>query len=1052
MPDPEKIIKVIETIVNWIFRGQPPPWLFPTFGYILLLALALLAIWGLLLVLSKIIGLIVEQFWPLFYNKERKRSSLRRRRFADHIESEIRRLNNLEVWHDYRFTELEAEVEVEAEGKRRVLSILPFRRRTRSGLRRERSLSKALESSQERLILLEGAPGSGKSIALRHVAQSMARRAMTARSISSVVPIYVNLKELERRAGQAIDRNLIYTFVLKSLNRANDRDIEEFLDEEFDRGLREGTWLFLLDSFDEIPELLSSTETNTMIRNYADSISDFLHGMNQCRGIVASRQFRGPGQLGWPRFRILPLSEKRRLELVAKADLDSELEREIVGQLDLASHGIRSMASNPMFLGLLCEYMRSGNPFPASGHSVFENYIETRFVRDQERLWRRFGLKPADVRAAAECLAFSMAADVGLGLSPPRQNLESATVRLGLELGERFDALLDALEYIKLARSETATAPGESKPFTFAHRRFQEYFATCVVLREPDRVSPRQLLTDARWRETAVVMCQTQPTELLASFIGEARRFLTEAVDGVSGLIDNPIEYVREPISEGPVDKDEEKPLPQAFPWPSGVLHILGILQDGFNGRLGALPDDIRMLAGRLILSANSTGTQSDKKWGLEVAGIVPQPILLWLLRDAFATQSQWLKEVAYRQVARLSTIPDDIAASIRRAIRELLASRRLARERHTTRAHLARLDKSAHFVSVMRLLVWIPFLDLSLRVVLFLFLLEEYARAGQPTLRESAFLTFVLIVLCALHLQLRQSGGSVMDKLAIRAAMLLFVGLSDPRRTVLFVVFYVVCWTPFALLCAKLGQHTHPLFWPLMPLTPLFLAAKNAGKLRAVLNWYREAGLLLALGITLGLFLVVVAAGGALFGMILLFYVFLGTVKWSIYLLGGISGYLVLAVVALSLYDWTRDWFRWRGWLRSQGDSMKSLQFLEFIGEYRTKAFRVRFARAVREQGLLVPTDETTTMLKNLALVVERDKRVLAVEKARKKRKQITGDDAVDFREQVLSNLSPSESFDHWYNEYGRAKGHRLGKWESEVLDEISRLLDQTCARQRGR
>jgi len=985
VPDPEKIIKVIETIVNWIFRGQPPPWLFPTFGYILLLALALLAIWGLLLVLSKIIGLIVEQFWPLFYNKERKRSSLRRRRFADHIESEIRRLNNLEVWHDYRFTELEAEVEVEAEGKRRVLSILPFRRRTRSGLRRERSLSKALESSQERLILLEGAPGSGKSIALRHVAQSMARRAMTARSISSVVPIYVNLKELERRAGQAIDRNLIYTFVLKSLNRANDRDIEEFLDEEFDRGLREGTWLFLLDSFDEIPELLSSTETNTMIRNYADSISDFLHGMNQCRGIVASRQFRGPGQLGWPRFRILPLSEKRRLELVAKADLDSELEREIVGQLDLASHGIRSMASNPMFLGLLCEYMRSGNPFPASGHSVFENYIETRFVRDQERLWRRFGLKPADVRAAAECLAFSMAADVGLGLSPPRQNLG-------------------------------------------------------------------QLLTDARWRETAVVMCQTQPTELLASFIGEARRFLTEAVDGVSGLIDNPIEYVREPISEGPVDKDEEKPLPQAFPWPSGVLHILGILQDGFNGRLGALPDDIRMLAGRLILSANSTGTQSDKKWGLEVAGIVPQPILLWLLRDAFATQSQWLKEVAYRQVARLSTIPDDIAASIRRAIRELLASRRLARERHTTRAHLARLDKSAHFVSVMRLLVWIPFLDLSLRVVLFLFLLEEYARAGQPTLRESAFLTFVLIVLCALHLQLRQSGGSVMDKLAIRAAMLLFVGLSDPRRTVLFVVFYVVCWTPFALLCAKLGQHTHPLFWPLMPLTPLFLAAKNAGKLRAVLNWYREAGLLLALGITLGLFLVVVAAGGALFGMILLFYVFLGTVKWSIYLLGGISGYLVLAVVALSLYDWTRDWFRWRGWLRSQGDSMKSLQFLEFIGEYRTKAFRVRFARAVREQGLLVPTDETTTMLKNLALVVERDKRVLAVEKARKKRKQITGDDAVDFREQVLSNLSPSESFDHWYNEYGRAKGHRLGKWESEVLDEISRLLDQTCARQRGR
>ena len=41
-------------------------------------------------------------------------------------------------------------------------------------------------------ILLEGDPGSGRNVALRHVAQSMARRAMSTRSTKSVIPIYIN--------------------------------------------------------------------------------------------------------------------------------------------------------------------------------------------------------------------------------------------------------------------------------------------------------------------------------------------------------------------------------------------------------------------------------------------------------------------------------------------------------------------------------------------------------------------------------------------------------------------------------------------------------------------------------------------------------------------------------------------------------------------------------------------------------------------------------------------------------------------------------------------
>lgn len=205
MTDIEKIKEVLKTL----FEGDIPP-------IILKVVAIFLALWASLFLLSKIKKLWSENFWPLFYDAEKKRKRRRRQLFANHIYSEIKRLNTLEAWSDYRFAELEAEVE--AEGKGKMFSLVPFLKRTRKGLRRERSLSKALKSSQERLILLEGDPGSGKSVALRYVAQSMVQKAMEATNINTVIPIYINLKELVRPGETPIDRKLIQTFVFNSLN------------------------------------------------------------------------------------------------------------------------------------------------------------------------------------------------------------------------------------------------------------------------------------------------------------------------------------------------------------------------------------------------------------------------------------------------------------------------------------------------------------------------------------------------------------------------------------------------------------------------------------------------------------------------------------------------------------------------------------------------------------------------------------------------------------------------------------------------------------------
>ena len=230
------------------------------------------------------------------------------------------------------------------------------------------------------------------------------------------------------------------------LKRSNDRDIEQFLDKEFQIGLQEGTYLFLFVSFDELPDILNSTELDDKVNEYGRAVDDFLHGMSKCHGVVASRFYRGPNRLNWARFRILPLSEKRQMQLINKTQLNSSTQRELVGQLGNASQAIHSMAINPFFLSLLCKHIERGHPFPGNAHSVFETYINQRFIDDEKHVQKRFKLDIPIIRGYAEAIAFCMTASTNLGLGPTRSDLEHALTNLSLDTSS-VETALDALEF-----------------------------------------------------------------------------------------------------------------------------------------------------------------------------------------------------------------------------------------------------------------------------------------------------------------------------------------------------------------------------------------------------------------------------------------------------------------------------------------------------------------------------------------------------------------------------------------------------------------------------
>jgi hypothetical protein len=164
---------------------------------------------------------------PRFSDVERQRAR-QRRAFISHIQGELQRLDNLETWQDYRFAELEADVEVEG-SRFGILSLIGLQKD--EGRRRETSLSKALRRSNERLILVEGEPGAGKSVALRHVARKLAVAASRKQDPDATVPIYINLKEFDVDAA-TVSHHEIQQFVTEYINRVNRHDVEEFLDRE----------------------------------------------------------------------------------------------------------------------------------------------------------------------------------------------------------------------------------------------------------------------------------------------------------------------------------------------------------------------------------------------------------------------------------------------------------------------------------------------------------------------------------------------------------------------------------------------------------------------------------------------------------------------------------------------------------------------------------------------------------------------------------------------------------------------------------------------------
>jgi hypothetical protein len=637
----------------------------------------------------------------------------RRRSFAAHLLGRLVALNEAARWHDGQFTEPDAEVEVRG---------APRRRRWRSWFGADpeldrmpigKAFARLVRPGEPEVVLLEGAPGSGKSVALRHFAITLCRQAWNDRRSVRILPVYVNLRQLRPRP-EPVDWRSIQALVLASLG-ADDAGVAAFLDEEFHRLEHRRQWLFLFDSFDEIPALLSATDVTETIERYENAIRDYLTRMG-CSGVIASRHYRGPRRSAWTVAQILPLSEERKHELAGRLGLLANDFDLLFGSLPQADDSLRELSANPLFLALLCQHLKREHHFPSSSHAVFEAWTTDRFERERDRLRERYGLTLSRARELAESLAFCMLRD-GLGVEAPRRRVAAAIVRRRLADDQGARNAMEALAFIRLVEHErepadgrSATADGSTVPFRFVHRRFQEYLATCYVLREPGRVPRLQLLTDGRWRETAVTLCQLQSDRELSPLFRAAGEFLGRALSQVPRLA--PEEAL-----------DDDQPLtmaiePRVFAWPPHALHVMALLDVGLSNRTGSAIEPLRRQVGRLLLTATRDGILPDRKAALGVVGLAPQNVRLRLLRAGFGDGSALLREEAYRQAGRLHGIPSDVAEQIRRMLLTLWSRGDLRRSRRrSVKAQLLRLAEPDQFLNAQRLLQSATVIDATAHV-----------------------------------------------------------------------------------------------------------------------------------------------------------------------------------------------------------------------------------------------------------------------------------------------------------------------------------------------
>lgn len=576
--------------------------------------------------------------------KGRDVAIIQRQQFCDMMRDTLKFLVRAEDWRDQWFTDLEAEVEVE--GRAFVSRFHRWLRMESAGSWREPSLMKAISKSTERRLLLVGEPGSGKSVALRHLGLMLAEEGAKSTAKKTRIPLYINLRSFRLDSNVPVSPTAIRDFI-RGHFRSDDATTALYIRDHWDEYLRDGVWYFLFDSFDEIPAVMHAEQGSRTIQEYAKAIHDFITDMTQCYCILASREYKGPAAIPWPKLRILPLDNVRQLKLIDHTSLEREQSAIVASQL-ASPHS--AMYRNPLLLSLLCRYVMDHRKAPSHNYGLLLNHLEKLSQREsQEFVTGHYGTTPERLMRGAEEVASVIAQDSRMGLAPTFGELADALVAYGYDR-DQAAKLLNALIYVKIGRNDVKEAQHLEKRFAFSHRRYQETLFVRYLVRYPKVLSPKELLLDAQWREYTVTLLQSQD-------MVTCQPLIEYAIELFQSWSSNKAKQVDELIS---LDKSY-------YLWnPRREVHLLGLLHEGLGLRIAEVPDSLLDAIESFMATRWRNGDAYDQVMCIQWGGLVPQYVLQERIQHAVSTKVHKLRRASFEKVAFLVDLPEGLCDWVR--------------------------------------------------------------------------------------------------------------------------------------------------------------------------------------------------------------------------------------------------------------------------------------------------------------------------------------------------------------------------------------------------
>lgn len=616
---------------------------------------------------------------PSLYTRAGREDLAVRRRTAQLL---LERLNSLEEdlrWQTSSITDIRATVESTD------MSALPHGSRRwpqtnrLTGTYQTRSVRQALLHHSGHLILLQGPPGAGKSVALRELARQILLRAVRRRQRRiPVLALYVNLRDLRSNPDE-VTADTFIDYIKKQVNPRSAPGLTKYFNEVFLDDLANGRVILFLDSFDEIPSVLGSANIDHAALPYIESITALRSG-GSATCVVASRAYRGPRVPGWTKLELIGLSFEEQEALLAAYGVDKTAMPAIETLLLDPRRGFTADLRNPLYLALLASYMRTHDMPPVRPTEMFDDYVRKQLLEvsptTEEILIQA-------IIEALQQLAFALTARPDAGLvgetNVLRENLVSC-----LPLERQADAakLLAIARRSKLIVDVDQESSGGEMSIAFAHRRVMEYFATRHVIQHPSSVTSLTLATNKRWRETTVAMLQVGSDEDKVPLLNQISNMLHTEFDAMDV---------------------------HGFEWSPTSVHVVELLVSAYVADARDLSSDIKQKASELAELAWSRGTISDRKLALDCLPILLSSVQIRFTEDAFGGNSDWLRISALRDCSTLNPLPDSIDAAIRRLITTLVGRTLLTRDALRLDADLRRLYNGRMFVRIRRALSAAP-------------------------------------------------------------------------------------------------------------------------------------------------------------------------------------------------------------------------------------------------------------------------------------------------------------------------------------------------------